>query len=167
MTENRIPRPANAGPPRTIVIGIGSLLRGDDAAGIRVGEALEKETLPPEVTIVNTTAAGLSLLELMTGFDRALVIDAIKTRGGKPGDVYRLVPEDLPEPLHGFTVHDVSLRAALDIGLKMGLPLPGRITIIAIEAGDVTLLRECCTPEVEGAIPEAVGLVLRELRSSS
>lgn len=164
MTESKVPRPANAGPPRTIVIGIGSLLRGDDAVGLCVAEALEKETLPPEVTIVNTTAAGLSLLELMTGFDRALVIDAIKTRGGKPGEIYVLAPEDLPEPTHSFTVHDVSLRAALDAGTRMGLPLPGRITIIAIEAGDVTPLRESCTPEVEDAVPRAVSLALRELQ---
>lgn len=164
MTDDRVARPAGAGPPRTIIIGIGSLLRGDDAVGLRVAEALEGEGLPSGVTVVSTTAAGLSLLELMTGFDRALVIDAIKTRRGTPGDVYRLVPEDLPEPLHGFTVHDVSLRAALDIGARMGLPLPEQIVILAIEAGDVTPLRESCTPEVEEAVPRAVSLALRELQ---
>ncbi len=103
----------------------------------------------------------------MTGFERALVVDAIKTSGGRPGDVYRLVPEDLPESLHAFTVHDVSLRGALDAGAKMGLPLPGNIVIVAIEAGDITPLRETCTPEVQRAIPQAVGLVLRELRCAS
>ncbi len=167
MTDGQAGRTPDAGPPRTIIIGIGSLLRGDDAAGILVAEALERETLAPDVTVVSTTAAGLSLLELMTGFDRAFLVDAIKTAGGKAGDVYRLVPEDLPEPLHGFTVHDVSLRGALDMGWRMGLPLPGRIVIIAIEAGDISPLRETCTPEVKRAIPQAVGLVLGELRSVS
>lgn len=131
--------------------------------GLRVAEALEREALPPGVTVVCTTAAGLSLLELMTGFDRALLVDAIMTGGGRPGDVYRLAPEDLPHPPHSFTVHDVSLRGALNMGRKMGLPLPGDIVIIAVEAGDVSPLREGCTPEVEGAIPEAVGLLLAEL----
>jgi len=151
---------------RTVIIGIGSLLRGDDAIGIRVAEAVEREDLPPDVKVVTTTAAGLALLDLLTGYERVLVIDAIQTRQGKPGDVYRLGLEDLPAPLHSFTVHDVSLRSALDIGQKMGLPLPGETVIFAIEVADVTPLRESCTSEVEGAISKAVDLVLNELRSA-
>lgn len=150
---------------RTIIVGIGSLLRGDDAVGIRVAEALDQEALPLDVKIVTTTAAGLALLDLITGYDRALIIDAIQTRHGKPGDIYRLGLDDLPDPLHSFTVHDVSLRSALDVGQKMGLPLPVETVIFAIEVADVTPLRENCTPQVEGAVPEAVSLVLRELQN--
>jgi len=151
----------------TIVIGIGSLLRGDDAVGIRTAEALGRESLPPDVKVATTTAAGLALLDLLTGYDRALIIDAIQTRQGKAGDVYRLGLEDLPAPLHSFTVHDVSLRSALDVGKKMGLALPGSIVVFAIEVADVTPLRENCTPGVEDAIPKAVGLVLRELEDQT
>ena len=150
---------------KTVIIGIGSLLRGDDAVGIRVAEAIEREALPPDVRVVTTTAAGLALLDLLTGYERALIIDAVQTRQGKPGEVYRLGLDDLPAPLHSFTVHDVSVRSALDIGRKMGLPLPGETVIFAVEVADVTPLRENCTPEVEGAISKAVSLVLNELRS--
>jgi hydrogenase maturation protease len=148
---------------RTIIVGIGSLLRGDDAIGIRIAETLEREVLPRDVKVVTTTAAGLAMLDLLTGYERALIIDAIQTRHGKPGDVYRLELDDLPAPLHSFTVHDVSLRSALDVGQKMGLALPANVVIFAIEVADVTPLRETCTPLVENAIPEAVRLVLREL----
>jgi hydrogenase maturation protease len=117
------------------------------------------------VKVVTTTAAGLALLDLLTGYERALIIDAIQTRQGKAGDVYRLGLDDLPAPLHSFTVHDVSVRSALDIGQKMGLPLPGEIIIFAIEVADVAPLRESCTPQVEGAVSKAVSLVLNELRS--
>lgn len=152
---------------KTIVIGIGSLLRGDDAIGIRVAEAIEREALPPDVIVVTTTAAGLALLDILTGYDRALIIDAIQTRQGKPGDVYRLGLDDLPAPLHSFTVHDVSLRSALDVGQKMGLALPTSVVILAIEVADVTPLREICTPQVEEAIPKAVRLALRELEDQT
>ena len=150
---------------RTVIIGIGSLLRGDDAIGIRVAEAIEREALPPDVKVVTTTAAGLALLDLLTGYEKALIIDAVQTRQGKPGEVYRLGLDDLPAPLHSFTVHDVSVRSALDIGRKMGLPLPGETVIFAVEVADVTPLREGCTPQVEGAVSKAVSLVLNELRS--
>lgn len=151
---------------RTVIIGIGSLLRGDDAIGIRVAEAIEREALPPDVKVVTTTAAGLALLDLLTGYDKALIIDAVQTRQGKPGEVYRLGLDDLPAPLHSFTVHDVSVRSALDIGRKMGLPLPGETVIFAVEVADVTPLREGCTPQVEGAVSKAVSLVLNELRNA-
>jgi hydrogenase maturation protease len=153
-------------PLRTVIIGIGSLLRGDDAIGIRVAEAIEREALPPDVKVVTTTAAGLALLDLLTGYERVLIIDAIQTRQGKAGDVYRLGLDDLPAPLHSFTVHDVSVRSALDIGQKMGLPLPRETVIFAIEVADVTPLRESCTPQVEGAVSKAVNMVLRELRNA-
>jgi len=148
---------------RTVIIGIGSLLRGDDAIGIRVAEDIGRKDLPPDVEVATTTAAGLALLDLMTGFERALIIDAIQTRQGKPGAVYRLELDDVPAPLHSFTVHDVSLKSALDTGQKMGLALPHRIVVFAIEVADVTPLRETCTPKVEEAVPEAVNLVLQEL----
>jgi hydrogenase maturation protease len=148
---------------KTVIVGIGSLLRGDDAVGIRIAEAIERETLPPDVKVVTTTAAGLALLDLLTGHDRALIIDAIQTRDGKPGEVYRLGLDDIPAPMHSFTVHDVSLRSALDTGRKMGLPLPGEIVVLAVEVADVTPLRESCTSDVEEAIPKAVSLVFKEL----
>ena len=151
---------------KTVIIGIGSLLRGDDAIGIRVAEAIEREALPPDVKVVTTTAAGLALLDLLTGYEKALIIDAVQTRQGKPGEVYRLRLDDLPAPLHSFTVHDVSVRSALDIGRRMGLPLPGETVIFAVEVADVTPLREGCTPQVEGAVSKAVSLVLNELRNA-
>ncbi|MBN2098216.1 MAG: hydrogenase maturation protease [Dehalococcoidia bacterium] len=148
---------------KTVIIGIGSLLRGDDAIGIRIAEAIEREVLPPNVEVVISTAAGLALLDLLTGHDRAVIIDAIQTRRGKPGEVYRLGLEDIPAPLHSFTVHDVSLRSALETGRKMGLPLPSETVIFAVEVANVTPLRESCTPEVQEAIPRAVSLVLGEI----
>jgi hydrogenase maturation protease len=151
---------------KTVIIGIGSLLRGDDAVGVRIAEAIEREGVPTGVKVATTTAAGLALLDLLTGHDRAVIIDAIQTRHGKPGEVYRLGLEDIPGSLHSFTVHDVNVRSALDIGRKMGLPLPGETVIFAVEVADVTPLREALTPEVEAAIPKTVSLVLRELASA-
>jgi hydrogenase maturation protease len=158
--------PSEEGLVTTIIIGIGSLLRGDDIIGIKVAEAIEREALPLDVKVATTTAAGLALLDLLTGYDRAFIVDAIQTRQGVPGSVYRLALDELPAPPNSFTVHDVSLRSAIDIGQKMGLPLPSQTVVFAIEVADVTPLRESCTPQVEDAVPKAVSLVLEELRNS-
>jgi Ni,Fe-hydrogenase maturation factor len=42
--------------------------------------------------------------------------------------------------------------------------MPQQITVFAVEAKDITSFSEKCTPEVEKAIPEAVKMVLAELK---
>jgi Ni,Fe-hydrogenase maturation factor len=45
----------------------------------------------------------------------------------------------------------------------LGLAMPQKITIFAVEAKDVTSFSERCTPEVERVVPEVVKMVLEEL----
>jgi hydrogenase maturation protease len=95
------------------------------------------------------------------------MVDAIQTRDGKPGDIYRLHPNDLQASLHSGSTHDLSLPGALALGRGIGMILPDdeAIVIIAIEAEDVLTFGETCTPLVTAAIPHAVEAVLAELEA--
>ena len=62
--------------------------------------------------------------------------------------------------------HDLDFATALELGRKVGLRLPGDITIVAVEVQDVITFGEKCTPEVQVAISTAVDMVLRELESA-
>jgi len=110
-------------------------------------------------------AAGLDFLELLAGYDKVIVIDAIQTGQGAPGSVYRLEPDILFQTRHAGTPHDVSLGTALELGKRLGLPLPAQLRIFAIEVKDVDSFGEECTPEVMAAVPECVRLVLEEVRA--
>ena len=78
----------------TLIIGLGNPILTDDAIGWRVVHALreflqdEPDSLPIPVEITEACVGGLSLAEMMIGYRRAVVIDAIMTRGGVPGTVY-------------------------------------------------------------------------------
>ncbi len=150
---------------KTLVIGLGNSILTDDAVGIKVARALRDDGLPDGVDVVELSAGGLALMESMVGYARAVLIDAIKTRDGAPGQVYTLSPEDLPGTLNTASAHDTNLATALAVGRRLGAPLPAddRITIIAIEAEDVLTFSERCTPAVEAAIPVAAHLVRRLL----
>ena len=148
---------------RTLILGLGNPIRGDDGVGIKIAEALESEIHHPEVEVAESISGGLDLLDLLAGYQRAIIIDAIQTHQGKPGQVYRLGLENLPVPLHCSVVHDVDLVTALDLGRRLGMAMPQEIVIFAIEVADVTTFGEECTPEVERAIPEVIRLVLQEL----
>jgi len=148
---------------RTLILGLGNPILSDDGVGLRVARALEGRLNQPEITVMETSMAGLSLLDLLVNFDRAIIIDAIQTKEGKVGQVYRLEPTAFSATRHASTPHDVNLATALELGNKLGLALPQQIIIFAIEVENVTSFSEECTPEVERAIPVCVEKVIQEL----
>lgn len=76
---------------KTLVLGLGNPILSDDGVGLRVAAGLEGR-LGEGVTVIEASLAGLDLLELLSGYDRAIIIDAIQTEGGQPGRIYRLDP---------------------------------------------------------------------------
>jgi len=119
----------------------------------------------PDLTLVESSASGLGLLDLITGYDKVIIIDAIKTQGGEAGKIYRLGAENLGAIRHSASPHDINLATALELGKKLGAALPQQIIIFAIEVVEVTTFSEKCTPEVEKAIPLAASMVAEGLNS--
>lgn len=150
-----------------LVVGLGNPILGDDGIGWRVAEAVESalsEENPAEldVEIACFALGGLSLMEHLIGFDQAIIIDAVQTSAGTPGQVYDLCLADLPDLSAGHltAVHDTSLQTALKLGQEMGAKLPSEVRVVGIEAEKVYDFSEILSPAVEAAIPEATRLVL-------
>ena len=148
---------------KTLVLALGNPFLSDDSVGLHVARALEGRFNQPEITVMETCMAGLSLLDLLIGYDRVIIIDAIQTREGKVGQVYRLKPDALDATRHVSTPHDVNFATALELGNKLGLALPQQITIFAVEVEDVTTFGEGCTRRVKETIPVVADMVTQEL----
>ncbi|MEE8390321.1 MAG: hydrogenase maturation protease, partial [Anaerolineae bacterium] len=151
---------------KTLVLGLGNPILTDDGVGIEVVRALKPRVDDAQVTLYESSRGGLNLLDTLAGYDRAIIVDAIQTRGGKVGDVYRLRADDFGPCLHVSCAHDVDFATALELGRKIGLRLPKDITIVAVEVQDVTTFGEECTPVVQVAISTAVDMVLQGLESA-
>ena len=149
---------------KTLILGMGNSLLSDDGVGLYVVAELKNRLNEPAITIMETGVAGLSILDLLVGYDRAIIIDAIQTADGKAGQIYRLGPEAFDTTRRTATSHDVDLTTALALGKKLKLALPQKIVIFAIEALDVSSFKEECTPEVKQAIPTCVEMVLEEIK---
>ncbi len=148
---------------RTLVLGLGNPILSDDGVGLQVVRRLQSRFDKPNLGFVESNIVGLDLLDLITGYDRLIIIDAIKTQGREIGQIYKLSPEDLGMTYHLASQHDVNLITALELGKRLGMALPREITILAIEVADVTTFSEKCTPGVEAAITKTVRLVAKEL----
>jgi hydrogenase maturation protease len=148
---------------KTLVLGLGNPILSDDGVGIQVAQEIGKKVNDPQVTVAETSAAGLSLLDSVVGYEKVIIIDAIQTREGRTGSIYRMGTEDFSCTKHYSSPHQINLATALELGKMLNLAVPQKITVFAVEAKDVTSFSETCTPEVEQAIPEVVKMVLEEL----
>ncbi|MDW8326648.1 MAG: hydrogenase maturation protease [Anaerolineales bacterium] len=173
---------------KTLVVGLGNPLLGDDAVGWRVAEEVQrrlrsadwrfesgdwasqaaisnlKSQIPnPQSTIEVECFAlgGLSLMERMVGYDRAIVVDAVMF-GAPPGTVTCFDLADLPDrsAAHLTAAHDTSLQNALRFGRSMGAQLPNEVKVVGVEAEQLFEFSEHLTPAVAAAVPEATRRVL-------
>ena len=151
---------------KTLVLGLGNPILSDDGVGSRVVEAIEARIANEEVTLLETSVAGLGLLDILAGYDRAIIVDAIQTVGGEAGLIYRLDPHDLGSAMHVTSPHDVDFTTAMELGKRLGVALPCEIVIFAVEARDVTTFSEECTPDVRRAIPICADMVIAELNKA-
>jgi hydrogenase maturation protease len=145
---------------RILVLGIGNEILTDDGVGPRVVEEARKRWFGDGVCFETTFQAGMTLVDLITGYDTLIIVDALQT-GGKPGELYRLTPEDMQIPNTApVPEHRIGILRALELGRSLGLDMPERVEILAIEAADVTSFGEGLTPGVAASIPGAVREVL-------
>ena len=153
---------------KTLVLGLGNPILGDDGVGVRIAEEV-RAALPEGagVDVSEACVGGLSLMERMIGYENVILIDALCLESVQPGAVRKMGLEDLRSmsaTQHTASTHDTNLFTAMDAGRRMSLPLPTHVTVFAIEAEVILDFGEEMTPAVAAAVPEVVRHVLEELK---
>jgi hydrogenase maturation protease len=148
---------------KTLVLGLGNPILTDDGVAFAVVDELTGQVDRSDVTVNRASVGGLGLLELLVGYDKVIILDAIQTDGAVPGEIHCLSPDEHHGNLRAASTHDVSLATALELGHRLRKDLPEEIVILAVEAADVETFGEELTPAVAAAVPTAVELVLQEL----
>jgi len=141
---------------RIRILCLGNDLLADDAFGPAVGKELRR-SIPEDVEVITTQAAGFNLLEEILGATYLLVIDTILTGRNPPGKVLILRAEDV-QVVPGNSPHSVGLFETLELGRRVCLPVPEETVILAVEAADCTTLGGSMDPRVRAAIPAVVRL---------
>jgi hydrogenase maturation protease len=149
----------------TVVIGLGNPVRADDGVGLAVVRFL-RDHLPKTagVEVTELWAGGLRLAEAMTGFDRAIIVDALTTSASPAGTVRRMALSDLGSARNITCLHDTSLPVAVELWRRLGLQMPHQIDIWGIEARDTESFSESLTEPVARAVPEAGRAILCTLK---
>jgi hydrogenase maturation protease len=142
---------------RILVLGIGNPILTDDAVGILVVRALGEV----DADIREAPIGGFALLDLIRGYDKVIVVDAVRSEQERmPGTVSVLEENEIKRALHASSTHDVSFFEALELGKKLfSEEMPTEIVVVGIEVEDTKTFSEKPTECVQNAIPEAVDLV--------
>jgi hydrogenase maturation protease len=165
----------SSAPPLIMIFGLGNPLLGDDGVGWAIAQEVQSRLALVEkdleaksnfrVEVDSLSLGGLSLMERLAGCQKAILIDSIVTGNNPLGTVLHFEMEDLPAAYigHMSSAHDVSLPTALEVGRSMGVQLPRKIMIVAVESQIVYEFSEQLSPLVAAAIPEAATLAMRLL----
>jgi len=151
------------GEGRTLLLGLGNDLLTDDAAGllaVRLAGRLADET----VDVVETSACGIALLEHFLGYDRAVVVDTIRTGRRAPGTVVEVGVQELGTVL-APSPHYAGLPEMLAVARALRLPFPQEVRILALEALDPFTVGTRLTEPVRRAIPHLAARILTLLES--
>jgi hydrogenase maturation protease len=122
---------------RTVVIGLGNPLMGDDGLGLAVLDELRTGyALPPDVELVDGGTWGMNLLPVIEDADELILIDAIDV-GEKPGAPVRLEHDRLPRYLATkISPHQVDLRDVLALAELRGT-LPADTVALGLQPESV------------------------------
>lgn len=156
---------------KTLVLGLGNELYGDDAVGIHVVRKLREDFEKPEKTakwlenveLEECSLSGLALLEVIVDYKKLVIIDTIKKEKPLTGKIHLLEKKDLrhiPSP----SPHYFSIPQSIELGKKLGLQVPSKIKIIAVEVKNQYNLGEGLTEEMTKAVPAIVKEVKKVLQ---
>lgn len=143
---------------KTLVIGLGNPLLGDDGVGIEAVRTLEQKLKDVEVITLN--ASGFSVVERMLGYDRVIVVDAIA--GRDPGRVHVFTSEELKPTIHFTSPHDMNIQTAMEL-LKGLSEFPKYVKFVGIEIVPNNEFKEGLSDDVKKALPEVEKLIIEEL----
>lgn len=120
---------------QVVVIGCGSLLRGDDAVGPILVRQLWAGSVPDDVTLVDGGTAGMDVAFKMRGARKVIIVDAAST-GAEPGTIYRVPGEELEDlpAIDGLHMHQFRWDHALAFGRwLLADDYPTDVTVYLIE----------------------------------
>lgn len=150
---------------KTIIIGIGNPILTDDCAGVLVAQMMQERLQGrSDIAAATLSTGGIRLLDAMTGYDRAIIVDAMAPASGPAGTIRQLSLDDLGGTWNTASIHDMNLPTAIAVGRLLGFALPDRVDIWGIEGKDLNSFGEEPTPEVGDAILRLVELLCRELQ---
>ncbi|HZD79455.1 MAG TPA: hydrogenase maturation protease [Actinomycetota bacterium] len=143
---------------RTLVLGLGNELAADDAVGLLVARAV-RERLQGRADVVESSASGMALIEILAGYDRAVVVDAILTGRTAPGTVSEMGMVQVGRVVAPST-HQAGVPELAAVARRLGLTFPTTTRVLAVEVEDPFTIGGAMSRSVAEAVAGMVDRVV-------
>ena len=151
---------------RILILGVGNILYTDEGFGVRVAEELEqKYEFSPNVTVLDGGTLGLRLMGPIMESDYLIIVDIVLNEG-QPGDVFRLLGDDLNKACaFKNSMHQTDLLDTLAHCSLMG-SVPDDVVLYGVEPVNYTDMSAALSPELEAKLPEVMAATLAEVEKA-
>jgi hydrogenase maturation protease len=138
-------------PNRILILGLGNDIMGDDAVGLIAARELKKE-FGADVDIFEVSSAGLSLIDVLEGYKRVLILDSIPCSNKTDCCIRELKKEDLSKQ-YSYSPHYVGLPEIIELATRLGIRFPYEIKALVIEIREKGVIREGLSEETRMRLP--------------
>jgi hydrogenase maturation protease len=143
------------------VIGVGNILLRDEGIGVHVVRELSADGELPGMEFHDGGVAGATLLNLIEGEERVVLVDAVDAPL-PPGTVVRLTPDELAASgAPAWSLHDLNLSDTLGM-MRLRGTLPDMM-ILGVVPADIETYSLELSPALAARFGEIVGKVRAEI----
>ncbi|MCC8423516.1 hydrogenase maturation protease [Mucilaginibacter sp. UR6-11] len=141
---------------KTLILGIGNYLMGDEGIGVHLANRIQKDILSPGVDVLDGGTGGFYLLEYFEIYDRVILVDATLD-GNVPGDIRLIKPRFSTDFPPAMSTHDIGLKDLINALQVLG-KMP-EIDLFVVSIASIQQQGIELSPEIENVIPILIGQI--------
>ena len=146
---------------KTLILGMGNPILSDDGVGLALAEMFRNRV--PEVDVAASAMIGLSLFDLIMGYDAIFIIDAMTTKEGRIGEHKKIGEDDTCGTLHLFSSHGLNIFELMELGTQCGFDMPRLAAVYGVEIGREVAFDESLSPELSRKLPAIAEEIMADM----
>lgn len=137
-----------------LLLALGNDIIGDDGVALTAARALKK-TFGDELDVLETTEAGIGLIDILAPYERVLLLDSIESGDLPAGAVREFAREDFHRVL-GPSPHYAGLPEVIALSHKLGINFPSEFRVLAIKIDPQEEFRQGLSDDIQQALGDYV-----------
>ena len=143
---------------KTLILGIGNYLMGDEGVGVHIIHNMEVMELPDYMEVLDGGTGGFFLMNVFDDYAKVIFLDATMD-GKEAGTITVLKPKFASDFPNSLSVHDVGLKDMIE-ALYLQDKLP-EMHLITISVKGIQPMVVGMTEKVENCVPKAIETILQ------
>jgi hydrogenase maturation protease len=150
---------------KSLVLGIGNTIMGDDGVGIYVARMVKDSTQSrADLQVKELGVSGFKLVEEILGYDEVMIVDSYASGDTDAGQIREFGPEDFEDTLHASSPHGANFATALELYRSLRPDrIPRKIRIFTVNIHPTDTFGDSLSDPIREAALKLAEMIVREL----